>query len=82
MKLLYRGSSYQSHAQVETVGTTIIAQFRGLSYQVRRALLKDDTQPKMNLKYRGIPYTFNKYSAIARESPLETKQSNRYKPIA
>lgn len=81
MKLLYRGNSYESHSQVETVGTTIIAQYRGLSYQIQHPLFKDYTQPQRDFKYRGIPYTLNQDYALAQKGLFKNEQLTRCKPI-
>ncbi|MFB2896260.1 DUF4278 domain-containing protein [Aerosakkonemataceae cyanobacterium BLCC-F50] len=82
MKLKYRGNFCPPSAHVETVGTTIIGQFRGLSYQVRQSDFKNSSQPKINLKYRGVPYynesSFNHHIVESLQCPL----LNEYKPIS
>lgn len=73
MKLHYRGNCYESHSQViETHDTEITANYRGLSYQVRRPLARTCSQAPVNLKYRGIAYTKNQAPAIKSRLQLST----------
>lgn len=58
MKLFYRGVSYESNSQaIETTESIASAQYRGISYQVRRPSHQLGIQSNATLRFRGVLYT-------------------------
>jgi hypothetical protein len=57
MKLNYRGASYESNPNIETISSDISAKFRGIAYQIYPPVKPFFSQSEAILKFRGAAYS-------------------------